>query len=30
MKCPYDFPLSNKSLASFIFAANKGDPPLSG
>lgn len=29
-KCPYDFPLSSKSLASLIFAANRGDPPRSG
>lgn len=30
LKCPYDFPLSNMSLASFIFAAKRGDPPRSG
>ena len=30
LKCPHDFPLSNKSLASFIFAAKRGDPPRSG
>lgn len=30
LKCSYDFPLSNKSLASFIFAAKRGDPPRSG